>query len=328
MNLDQLKGKGLLIHHWDTDGICSAKLILEKLGEKIVANRTPILGNYFLTPEELEKCKGFDFIIITDMSLPEENILELSNYAENVLIFDHHLGPEIKTVFHHNPVIKGENPDEYPSASWIVNDYLENPVNLFALLGIVGDHEQKIKNNPKFNQIIKDFCEENNLTFEDLHKMVYLLDSNYKKGDKKTVEKAPYKLLEIQKPAEILENDEWNKNYDLIENEINRQLDDTGETFDQTILKKMNSSFNIISTVTRKLAWNTQKNTIVVNTGFFDDLDQLYVRTTSKNMEPMIKRGKELGFKCGGKKEVLGAIIPKNQTESFLEEVKNFFMEE
>lgn len=328
MNLDQLKGKGLLIHHWDTDGICSAKLLLEKLGEKIVANRTPILGNYFLTPEEIEKCKGFDFIIIADMSLPEENIQQLNRQAVNVLIFDHHLGEEIKTVFHHNPIIKGENPDDYPSASWIVNDFLENPVNLFAILGIVGDHEQKIKNNSKFNQIIKDFCEENNLTFEDLHKMVYLLDSNYKKGDKQAVEKAPYTLLETKKPRDILENPEWNKYYNMIEEEINKQLNDVGETFDQTILKKMNSSFNIISTVTRKLAWNTQKNTIVVNTGFFDDLDQLYIRTISKNMEPMIKRGKELGFKCGGKKEVLGAIIPKNKTESFLEEVKNFFMEE
>lgn len=321
--LDDVQGKGMLIHHWDADGITSAKLILEKLGKKITSNKTPILGNYFLTEKELEECKAFDFVIITDMNLPKENIIKLSENSK-VLIFDHHLGAEIKEVFHHNPIIKGENPDDYPSASWIVNEYLKNEVNLFSILGIIGDHEQKIKNNPKFWRIITEFCEENNLTFEDLHKMVYLLDSNYKMGEKKAVEKAPHTLLNLKAPRDILENPEWNKNYTLIENELNKQLTNTNETTDNIILKKMNTTFNIISTVTRKIAWKTQKNTIVVNTGFFDDLDQIYVRTNNENMEPMIQRGKQLGFKCGGKKEVLGAIIPKEKTNSFVEEIIEF----
>lgn len=322
--LEKLKGKGLLIHHWDADGICSARLMLEKLKDKNIENKTPTLGNYFLTEEELDSYSKYEFIIIVDMNLPEDNILRLAKNAK-VMIFDHHLGKIITQVFHHNPVIKGENPDDYPSASWIVNDYLGNDVNLYAILGIVGDHEQKIKNNKKFNKIINDFCDKNNLTFEDLHYMVYLLDSNYKKGEKETVEKAPHILLKTKKPREILENNQWNKNYELLEQEITKQIRSPAETFNETILKKMNTSFNIISTVTRKIAWEQQKNTIVVNTGFFKDLDQLYVRTINKNMEPMIKRGKELGFKCGGKKEVLGAIIPKNKTEGFVEEVKNFF---
>ena len=110
--LTQMKGKGLLIHHWDTDGICSAKLLIEKLGEKIVANKTPILGNYYLTEQELQQCKGFDFIIIADMSLPEENIKHLAKESE-IFIFDHHLGKEIKEIFHHNPVIKGADPESF-----------------------------------------------------------------------------------------------------------------------------------------------------------------------------------------------------------------------
>ncbi|MEF8879135.1 MAG: single-stranded DNA-specific exonuclease [Candidatus Thermoplasmatota archaeon] len=325
--LDKLEGNGLLIHHWDADGICSAKLLLEKIGDKIENSFTPTLGNYFLTNEEIEKCRGYDFVIIVDMSLPKKNILKLNGNSQ-VLIFDHHLGEEIKQVFHRNPVIKGKNPDEYPSASWIVNDYLDNSVNLFALLGVVGDHEQKIKNNNQFFSLIESFCQEKNIVFEDMLRMVYLLDSNYKKGNKKAVEKAPYILLKVDEPRQILENKEWNQNKKMLDDEIEKQLNEPLETTDDTIIKKMNSPFNIISTITRRLAWDTQKNTIVVNTGFFDDEDQLYVRTLNKNMEPMIQRGKKLGFKCGGKKEVLGAIIPKNQTESFLEEVKNFFMED
>lgn len=323
--LDELKGKGLLIHHWDTDGISSAKLLLEKLKDKDVTNKTPGLGNYYLTPEELEVYKNYDFVIIADMNLPEENINILSENAK-VMIFDHHLGKEIKSVFHNNPIIKGENPDEYPSASWIVNDYLKNDVNLFALLGVVGDHEEKIKNNTKFNDMIQDYCKKNNLTFEDLHKMVYLLDSNYKLGDKKAVEDAPSYLLENQNPSDVLENTIWNDNYQKLNDEMEKQLNVPEENVDSILLKKIDTPYNIISTITRKVAWKSGKNTIVINTGYFEDKDQLYVRST-KTAEPMIKRGKELGLKCGGKKEVLGAIVPKTMTDSFVNEIIEYLKE-
>jgi len=206
--LAELQGKGLLIHHWDTDGICSARLLLEHLSGKHIVNKTPELGNYFLTENELNEYSDYDFVIIADMSLPKDNVLKLAKNAK-VLIFDHHLGQEIKEVFHQNPVIKGENPDEYPSTSWIINRHLDNPENLFALLGIVGDYEQKIKNNQLLYATITNFCNKNNLTFDDMLKMVYLLDSNYKIGDKKAVEKAPRLLLTYTSANEILENTQW-----------------------------------------------------------------------------------------------------------------------
>jgi len=321
--IDELNGKGLLIHHWDTDGICSAKLIIEKLGEKITNNITPTLGNYFLTDEELSRCQGFDFIIIVDMSLPEENILTLAKNAK-VLIFDHHLGKEIKSVFHHNPIIKGENPDEYPSASWIVNDYLQNPVNLHSILGIIGDHEQKIKNNKTFNHLIENFCKKQDLTFEKLLQMAYLIDSNYKLGEKENVEKAPYYLLDNQTPADILEHEQWNKNIKHLNAEIEDILSESIDSTQDIIMKTMNSKSNIISTITRKIAWKHDKNTIVINNGYFTDENQLYVRTINADMKPMIQKGKQYGFKCGGKKEVLGAIIPKEKTKDFVDEIINY----
>lgn len=320
--LADLQGKGLLIHHWDTDGICSAKLLLNKLSNRAVVNKTPELGNYFLTEKELEKYSKFDFIIIADMSLPEKDVQTLANNAK-VLIFDHHLGKEIKEVFHHNPVIKGKNPDQYPSASWIVNEYLKNEINLFSILGIIGDHEKKIQNNSYFNDLILNFCNKNKITFEDLLTMVYLLDSNYKIGDKNEVEKAPKFLLNHEEIKDILQHRQWNNNLDTLNKEIATQLAIRNDEINGIILKKIHTNYNIISTITRKVAWESGKNTIVINTGFFNDKNQLYVRS-SKNLESMIQRGKTLGFKCGGKKEVLGAIIPNNQTDSFVEEILEF----
>ena len=62
---------------------------------------------------------------------------------------------------------------------------------------------------------------------------------------------------------------------------------------------------------------------MVLNTGFFEDKDQLYVRS-KKNIVKMIERGKFLGYKCGGKKEVLGVILPKEKTDSFINEILEF----
>jgi len=323
--LNELDGKGLLIHHWDTDGICSARIILKHLADKKLTNKTPTLGNYYLTEEELENYSKYDFIIIADMNLPEDNIQRLAKKAK-IMIFDHHLGKIVSQVFHHNPVIKGENPDEYPSASWIINDYLGNEADLFALLGIVGDHEQKIKNNKKFYIIIDDFCQKNNLNFDDLLKIVYLLDSNYKLGDKKAVEKAPTLLLKNISAEYILKNKQWNNNLNKLNTEIKKQLDLPSDEINGVIFKKINTPYNIISTITRKVAWESGKNTLVLNTGFFADKDRLYVRST-KNLENLIQRGKNLGYKCGGKKEVLGVILPKDKTSSFIEEILNFLKE-
>ena len=322
--LEELQGKGLLIHHWDADGISSACLLLERLSDKNVDNRTPELGNYFLTGRELEEYSKYDFVIVADMSLPEDNILRLAENAK-VFIFDHHLGKVIKEVYHNNPIIKGEDPDKYPSASWIVNDFLGNDVNLFSLLGVVGDHERNIKNNETFYKIITEFCQKHNLSFDDMLKMVYLLDTNYKLGDKKAVEKAPHLLFEYNSASDILKNTQWNENLTKLNEEITRQLESPADETDGIIMKKINTTYNIISTITRKVAWESGKNTVVLNTGFFDDRDQLYVRS-AKNLESMIQRGKALGFKCGGKKEVLGAILPKDKTNSFVDEIKEFLI--
>jgi single-stranded DNA-specific DHH superfamily exonuclease len=300
---EELNGKGLLIHHWDTDGICSAKLLLERLSDKDIDNKIPEIGNYYLTDEEVEKYSKYDYVIVADMTLTEDNINKLAKHAK-VMVFDHHLGKVYENAFHHNPVIKGENPDDYPSASWIVNDYLGNDVNLFAILGIIGDHEHKIKNNKRFTKIIDDFCEKNNLTFEDLHNMGYLLDTNYKIGKKEAVEQAPHVLLNIQNAEEITKNQTWNQNLNNINSEMEKILNDPGNETDGIIIKKMDTPYNIISTVTRRVAWDSGKNTVVINTGFFNDRDQIYMRG-KKDATPIIQRGKDLGFKCGGKKEVL-----------------------
>jgi hypothetical protein len=319
--LEELQGAGVLIHHWDTDGICSARLLLEKLS-KSVMNKTPVLGNYFLTEEELTTYASYDFVIVVDMALPEEQIKRLAKQAK-VFIFDHHLQQLIPDVIHHNPIGEGQNLLLYPSASWIINDYLGNPVNVFALLGIVGDHEKRIQTNKEFFSKITDFCTQEHLTFDELLMMVYLLDSSYKVGDRKAVEKVPQLLLEYTDARRILQNVRWKNNLVLLETEIGKCVNAPGEEQQGILLKRIHTKFNIISTVTRRIAWDSGKDTVVVNTGFFKDNDQIYVRS-GKNLQPLIQHGKMLGYRCGGKPEVLGAVLPKEKIESFIDEIMRF----
>jgi len=64
-----------------------------------------------------------------------------------------------------------------------------------------------------------------------------------------------------------------------------------------------------------------------VNTGFFPRHDQLYSRSGSRDMQPMIERARELGFNAGGKSDVLGVIVPKEETGPFVDELLGFFKE-
>jgi single-stranded DNA-specific DHH superfamily exonuclease len=319
--LEELQGSGVLIHHWDTDGVCSARLLLERLSKSVV-NKTPVLGNYFLTEEELTSYSLYDFVIVVDMALPEENIKRLAKHAK-VLIFDHHLQQPIPGVVHLNPIGEGLDPLLYPSASWIVNNFLGNPVNVFALLGIIGDYEKRIQANKEFYSKITDFCAQERFTFDDLLMMVYLLDSSYKIGDRKAVEEIPQLLLEYTDARRILQNVRWKNNLVLLENEIIKYVNAPGEEQQGVLLKRFHTKFNIISTVTRRIAWDSGKDTVVVNTGFFKDADQIYVRS-SKNLQPLIQQGKMLGYRCGGKPDVLGVVIPKEKTESFVHEIVRF----
>jgi len=196
-------------------------------------------------------------------------------------------------------------------------------VNLYALLGIVGDHEQNIQNNKNFFEMINGFCQQHNCSFHDLLHMVNLIDANYKIGEKQAVEDAPHFLLTLHDPRDILTNKHWNHNLAKLNNEIIRQLEKPAEEKHNILIKTIDTPCNIISTITRRISWDSGKDAVVINTGFFPDFDQIYVRS-KKNVQPLIERGKNLGFRAGGKQEVLGAIVPKDKTESFLQEIIMF----
>ncbi|MEM2135366.1 MAG: DHH family phosphoesterase [Candidatus Jordarchaeaceae archaeon] len=321
--------KGLIIHHWDTDGISSAALLLQYLrklkNELAIENYTPPIGNYRLSDDEIEKIssKNYQFIIMVDMNLPKNNILKLKEYSKaEVFYFDHHIQEKIEEVHHFNPLIEGNNGEKYPSASWFLNCYLNNPVTLPAVLGAVADHETRIKDKKEVYRKIEEYLEESGLSFDDLLRMVELIDTNHKVGDREGVLKAPFTLMEND-PRIILENPVWNRNLEVLSKDIEKQTSKPPTRREGKILIwDINTPYNITSTVTRRLAWkNNDSIVVVINRGWFLDGDQLYMRSGSNlfDSHELINFAHSLGYDAGGKEGVFAVVVPKSETEKLLE---------
>lgn len=324
-----------MIHHWDTDGICSAAIIFEYL-EKEFNTHVPHIGNYFLTGDEIEKIskQSYDFIIIADMAIPKDNIMDLKEKTgAEIYIFDHHLQDNIQKegIHHHNPVSLGEPAENYPSNTWVLTRYLDREIDIFSVLGAVGDRDIKIKDNVGIYQYIKEFLNNSDFYFEDLLRMVELIDSNYKVGNKQKVMDAVHFIKENKLyPQRILDNSDWEKNLDDLEMETEMQKNMPVTYEDGIAIQEIDTRFNITSPVARNLAWNGNcRVAIVVNRGFFDDQDQLYVRAGKSGpiMTPVIDAALEKGYSAGGKKEVAGIVLPKGDTDYFIKEVIDLLQE-
>ena len=68
-------------------------------------------------------------------------------------------------------------------------------------------------------------------------------------------------------------------NLENLEEKLERVLSESPEMVDGVQFKRLDTPYAIISQVTRRLAWGTGRDTVVVNTGFFEDQDQLYSRS-------------------------------------------------
>ena len=317
----------LVIHHWDTDGICSAAIIFEYFGKEIDTH-IPQIGNYYLTAEEVSTIsdRGYDLIIIADMAIPEANILQLKKGSgAEIYIFDHHLQDIIEGVTHYNPVSMGEPVEKYPSCSWVLSKYLNRGIDLLSILGVVGDNETKIKNNQLIFSEIENYLETSDLTFDDLLVMVELIDSNYKTGSREMALNAVSFLRENRlSPRSILDNKEWHQNIEKLNQEIAYQSNMPVSSIGEISIQEINTKYNIISTLTRQLAWDSgSKVSIVLNRGYFDGEDQVYIRAGSPDivLEPLIDLAMEKGYSAGGKKEVVGVVLPKEDTDIFINEI-------
>ena len=337
--LKRLQNKsGLLIHHWDTDGICSAALLYEFLS----ANNTQVItstlhiGNYRLRPEIYEKAHEFEFIIIADIAVLKEDVMKLQQVTNaQILLFDHHLQDHIPGVLNFNPTLSGQNGDNFPAAAWFINDLLNNEINILPILGVIGDLGAKIKKNKVIYQEISTYIDSIDINFSELLDMIELIDSNFKIQNKKEVENAVFALLQFKDdPKSILAYEKWKKHLKLLENELNRLIAQKPSYDENNILLfEIDTKYDLISAVTRHLALQTKENkektVIVINNGLFPDDVQLYIRRSNglSNSKNLIEMARSIGYSAGGKSDVFGSVFPKEEKKTFLNKILTEYRE-
>jgi len=315
--------EGMILHHWDTDGISATTLLLRETS-KTFNLFTPTIGNYLLDEKDRKKIQNInpDYTIVVDMALPKDSISFLKGFGD-VYIFDHHLQDRHEVKLHHNPIIDGESPKKYPSASWVVNEYLDNEPTLLSILGAFGDREEKLKDNEINYPTIEETLEELNSDFDSLLKCAYYLDTNYKIGDRESVSNYARYLKKAKSPKDILGKSELKSNYDKLNQAIEKEVDREKENLSGNIdFLEMESPYNIISTVTRKIAWADEDRIVIVsNCEYMENDCQIYIRGPIPDSEKIINHLKGKGYSAGGKSDVIGMVIPKEDKDETLDEV-------
>ena len=302
----------LIIHHWDTDGITSAALLIRALNLEEFRNLTPPIGEFRFDERIKRAIEEVEKIYVLDLSLPHE----VEGIEKEIMFIDHHIQPRIKNskVKQINPALEG---DEAPSASFVVSQYF-NIWNAWSALGVIGDIGEKAFKIPKVEELL----EMDGITKEEALRLVSLIDSNYVTMDRESVERALKVLLE-NPIKDLLTYEPWLKKAEAIEEAVQDAIS-KAEVKNGIAFITFKSPFNIISKVARKAVWEIgYEGAVVVNEDFHGKA-QIYFRVSSKmaekiNMAQIIAELKGKGFNAGGKREVLGCICEKNRIEEALD---------
>ncbi len=306
----------LIIHHWDTDGICSAGIVaevLDYLGESW-RNVTPPIGVFEFDERVWREIDRATDVFVVDLNVPEL----VRRIGKKVTFIDHHIqNPlDLPNVEHVNPIIRGRSEREYPSASWVVSDHYSFWNHLSAL-GAVGDIGRRIF-DWEIGREVMQLLIESGLSRRDSLRLVSLIDSNYMVMDREGVEEAVRMVVE-RDPRDLLYEERWLRNLSVIEREIWNALSGI-ELRKGYAFVEFKSRYNIISKVVRRAVWVMGFDVVIAVNRGFGELGQVYLRTKKGGVDVprIIEELKMRGFNAGGKREVLGLVCPKDRIDEAL----------
>ncbi|WP_048058414.1 single-stranded-DNA-specific exonuclease RecJ family protein [Pyrococcus yayanosii] len=301
----------LIIHHWDTDGITTAALLVRALELGDFKNMTPPIGEFRFDGKIWAAIERADKLYVLDLNLPQE----VEKVPVETLFIDHHIQPRIKNprVRQVNPALEGKH---YPSASLVVSEHF-GIFNAWSALGAVGDIGEKAFELSRVEELLKG----EGLSREDALKLVELIDSNYIVMDRMAVEEALHVLLNYEL-RELLEYEPWIRRVEAIKEAVEEVMSSVEERNGFAIVD-FESPFNIISKVARKLVWEKgYRGAVVVNRNFHGKA-QVYFRVSPKEAErisvlTIIGKLRGLGVNAGGKREVIGCICERGKLDEVL----------
>lgn len=320
---EQKPARFLLMYHWDTDGLASAALFLDYMQQASpnteVLLMHPTINNYFLTEEEFVQVEAMnvDAMLTCDINYPLEVIERLEKIVPTMFVFDHHT----QTANINRP---GMQDTKYPGCSMMVNDYLMKPLSLTAVLGMVGDQEDRIREYTDFYPQVEEMMKEYQLSFDEVQRITKLLDTMYIVGESEGLE---YAIELLRKdPAFVLKDERLLANEKRIAEEFNREcakeMKDMGHSIQYM---RIESPLSLISEVTRAKA-KEHPDAIIMTDQIWGEMASFYVRrrNAAVDLSGVVDLARSKGYNAGGKPEVAGVVIPAADLDTFREEVVNF----
>lgn len=261
------------------------------------------------------------------MAVKDDNLGELAGATgSKIVVIDHHYHVSRENAIYID--LSMEDGGRFHSNTLLLDHLLNRDMDLLTILGLVGDLGLKIRGKEIFSRVSKTL-DKLGFSLEEIYRIVLLLDSNHIINDRQAVKEAVEKVMYyLDEPRSMLEDGEWINRYEKVVKEINRFSGDDGlEKSSRWIYKEFSSSYYIISRVGRRISSRYKGYvTIVINTGFFPDHAQVYIRANSYPLDTyqLIEHALSRGYVAGGKDNVLGVVLHKNELDRFVSLVKSF----
>lgn len=316
--------KVLLVHHWDTDGLASAALLLDAIAEWSPATQVvlmhPTINNYFLTMTEYEYADSVrpDLIVVVDLNFPLDVFEQLEKVAQ-VFVFDHH----VQTAKIDRPGLQSV---VYPGCSMLLNDYLMKPLSLVGVMGMVGDQEDRIKDRSDFYPQVEEMMKQYDVTFDEILWMTKFLDTMYMIGDDEGLVYA-IELLRTN-PAGALTDERLLNNHKELSEALNEVLSQPMQEIGPFIrYLPIQTDYSLTSEVTRAKSRQYPDEVIITDQVRGEDAT-LYVRRRRApiDLSCVVDLAREKGFNAGGKPEVAGVVLPSRALDAFRQEVVALLM--
>jgi hypothetical protein len=331
------KGRVVVIHHWDADGIASAALVIEEVRRASPAasvhNTSPTIGRWALDEGEVASIRawGPDLLVIVDLAIRDDDLDAILDGLPGVpaLMVDHHRAevPEHPRLVYRNPVAEGLPETDYPSCSWVLREITGRGMDLLAVLGVFGDRGRGLKDEPIW-ETVRGYLDGSGMDWDAMHLLVDLVDSSAKRVDLPAVNAAVGHLLEgWRDPRTLLDLPDWRRGNEEVQRALDSELERGPENVsDGVLVKTIDTPYLVISTAARRLLRTREEPVvIVVNLGYSDDEVQVYVRRKGDlDLAPLIPVMRGRGYSSGGKGEVLGVILPQGDTDWVLRTVKDY----
>jgi len=323
----QGRRKGVIIHHWDTDGIVSAAILrnyfAEHYPDKTLELFTPGITNYYLTDEQFAylQAQQYEFVLTCDFNLPADMVQRLAQLWPNqVYFFDHHHHPAPHPNVHYFNKL-------HPACASHICEVLNLPYDLLPVIAMVGDREEGIQQDQEFYPFVQAAMAENNITFSELLRIRELIDSNYIMDDYAGISET-IKLIQDD-PLAVLNDVRLLANVSTIAQTVEHYITQSPQQLSNTVYAwEISTKFNVLSHITRHLS-RAYPDKIIFTRQQKGEHTTCYVRRRSNQFDvrQMIEYAHSLGLNAGGKEEVAGIIIPQVQLDEYLPKIQQHLLE-